>query len=127
MVGRDSQVLKGELGGVGGTHAHLVERPAHRESRRVALDQEHRDAAVALVGAARLDARGDEEDVGGGTVGDEHPGAVEHVVIAVAHRASADGPTSLPPPGSVTAMAVSSSPRHIAGRYFVLSASLPVQ
>src|SRR5207245_3662357 len=27
----------------------------------------------------------------GGTVGDEHLGAVEHVVIAVAHRASADG------------------------------------
>src|ERR671922_689178 len=35
--------------------------------------------------------------------------------------------TSLPPPGSVTAMAVIVSPRQIAGRYFSLSISLPVQ
>jgi hypothetical protein len=35
--------------------------------------------------------------------------------------------TSLPPPGSVTAMAVRVSPRQIAGRYFSFSASLPVQ
>src|SRR5262245_15284704 len=35
--------------------------------------------------------------------------------------------TSDPPPGSVTAIAVSFSPRQIAGRYFSFSASLPVQ
>src|SRR5215813_3228843 len=35
--------------------------------------------------------------------------------------------TSLPPPGSVTAIAVTASPRQMAGRYFSLSASLPVQ
>jgi len=35
--------------------------------------------------------------------------------------------TSLPPPGSVTAIAQSFSPRQIAGRYFSFSGSLPVQ
>src|SRR5919201_6691246 len=35
--------------------------------------------------------------------------------------------TSLPPPGSVTASAVMFSPLQIAGRYFALSTSLPVQ
>jgi hypothetical protein len=35
--------------------------------------------------------------------------------------------TSEPPPGSVTAMAVSFSPRQMPGRYLSLSASLPVQ
>jgi hypothetical protein len=35
--------------------------------------------------------------------------------------------TSEPPPGSVTAIAVRASPRQIAGRYFSLRASLPVQ
>ena len=34
--------------------------------------------------------------------------------------------TSLPPPGSVTAMAVSISPRQMAGRYLSFKASLPV-
>jgi len=48
-------------------------------------------------------------------------------VLAVAHGPVRMAATSLPPPGSVTAMAVSVSPRQMPGRYRSFSASLPVQ
>jgi hypothetical protein len=49
VLGGHRAILQRQLRGVGGAHAHLVEPPAHREARRVALDQEHRDAGVAAL------------------------------------------------------------------------------
>ena len=46
VLGRHAHVLEGELGGVRGAHAHLVQRPADGEPGRLALDEEHRDALV---------------------------------------------------------------------------------
>jgi len=60
-------------------------------------------------------------EVGHRAVGDEHLGAVDDVVATVLHRALRMAATSLPPPGSVTAMAVIFSPRQMAGRYVSLS------
>src|SRR5262249_27969468 len=87
----DAHVGKRQLGGVRGAHAHLVEGAAHAEARRVALDEEHRDAAMASVVAAGLHARRDEIHVGHRAIRDEHLGAVDDVVTAILHRARADG------------------------------------
>src|SRR6185503_4725549 len=91
VLSRHAHGLEGQLGGVGGAHAHLVELAAHRESGRGALHQEHGDALVALLLLPGIETRSDEVEVGHGAVGDEHLGAVQHVVVAVAHRAGLDG------------------------------------
>ena len=62
-----------------------------REARRLALDQEHRDARWRLPASPASTRAARKYDVGGGAVGDEHLGAVDHVVVAVAHGARADG------------------------------------
>ena len=78
----DGVAVEGELGGVGGAHAHLVERAAHLESGKPALDQEHREPVVAALGRSRPRAGRDEVEVAVDAVGDEDLAAREHVVIA---------------------------------------------
>ena len=64
---RDDTALEDQLGGAGGADAELVLLLAHVEAREAALDQERRDALVALgeVGVGE-----DDEDAGLGAVGD---------------------------------------------------------
>src|SRR6266849_3795878 len=90
VLGRHARVLEGELRGVRGEHARLGQRAAHAEPRRLALDQEHRDAPVAAGRLTGLDAGGDEVEVGQRAVRDEHLGAVQDVVGAVAGGPGAD-------------------------------------
>src|SRR3989475_12644169 len=76
ILGGHARVLEGELGGVRGEHARFLERAAHAEPRRLALDQEHRDALVAAGRLAGLDPGGDEGEVRQGARRDEHLRAV---------------------------------------------------
>src|SRR5215467_3870752 len=80
-------VLEGQLRGVGGAHAHLVELAAHREAGEAPLHEEHGDAVVTAVGRARVRARGHEVQITVHTVGDEDLAAREEIAIALPHRA----------------------------------------
>src|SRR5215467_8035534 len=83
ILGGDGAVLEGQLRGVGGAHAHLVELAAHREAGEPALDEEHGDAVVTTVGRARVRARGHEVEIAVHAVGDEDLAAREEIAIAV--------------------------------------------
>ena len=86
VLGGNAAVLEHQLDGVGGAHAELVFLLAGAEPRRALLDDERRDAPLGL---RLVGHRHDHGDVAGGAVGDELLGAVEHPVIAIAHRGRA--------------------------------------
>src|SRR5262252_7932791 len=90
VLGRDRAVLEGQLGGIGGAHAHLVELAAHHESREPALDEEHGDAVVAAIGRARVRAGGHEVQIAVHAVRDEDLAAREEIAIALLHRAGGE-------------------------------------
>ena len=85
-----------------------------------------RNIVIDWLGApARLGLRRDAIKIGVDAVGDEHLGAVEHVLIAVAPSDGADALTSEPASGSVTATAVMTSPAMIRGIHWRFCAALP--
>ena len=83
---RHAAVLEDQLGGVRGAHAELVLLAPGAEARRPALDDERRDALLARRAVGH---RHDHRGVGDAAVGDEVLRAVEHPVLAVAHRGRA--------------------------------------
>ena len=64
----------------------LLQRPCHAETRRALFDDEHRDVAIT---ARRTGLGGDEINVAIYAIGDEHLGAVQHPLIALAMRRAA--------------------------------------
>ena len=76
VLGRDLDVGEGELAGVGGVPAHLLQLRRHLVAGHLALEDEEGDAAVAAL-LGRL--AGADEEVGADAVGDEGLGAVDHV------------------------------------------------
>ena len=84
---RDADVVEGQLRGVLGVLADLVQVAAALEALHAALDHEQRDALVAGLGVG---ARDDDDQVGQDAVGDERLGPVEDVVVALVDRGGAD-------------------------------------
>ncbi len=85
--GRDAHVLEGQQRRVGGVHAELLEALLADHAGRVHRHEEEREAVVAGVRVGL----GDEHDhVGAVAVGDVGLGAVDDVLVAVAHRARLD-------------------------------------
>ncbi len=84
---RHPRVLELQLGAVV-AGAQGVHDAAHVEAGRVSVDDEACDAAAALVGVG---AREDDAEVGPVGAGDEDLRAVDHPVVALAHRLGADG------------------------------------
>jgi hypothetical protein len=90
---RDSAILQHQLGGVRSAHAELVLLLAGPDAGPIHLDRERSHPALAVV------AVGDGEyhcDLGMTGIGDEVLGAVEHPLVALAHRGGHQ-------PGRVTA------------------------
>ncbi len=86
-VGGHAHVLEGEQRGVRRVHAELLELLLADHPGRVHVDQEQREAVVARVGVGL----GHEHDeVGAVPVGDVGLRAVDHPLVAVAHRARLD-------------------------------------
>ena len=92
-LGRDADVLEGELAGVGGVHPHLLQLGRDAEAGHLLavlvaqVDDEQGDAVVALL---RVGLGDEDDEVGARAVGDEGLGAVDHVLVAVADRGRAD-------------------------------------
>ncbi|MCY1343804.1 hypothetical protein D9M69_298260 [compost metagenome] len=78
-------VLEEQHGGVLGVQADLLQRLGFAEAGAVGLDQGQRDVLGALAAGAGL--RHHDHQVAVGAVGDEGLGAVDHVLVAVQHRA----------------------------------------
>ena len=87
VLGGHLHVGEGQLGGVLGLQADLVEVAAALEALHAALDDQQREALRALVGVG---ARDDDHQVGVDAVGDEGLRAVEHPVVALLDRAGLD-------------------------------------
>src|SRR5258708_16191006 len=68
IFGRDPNILKGNLGGVGAKPAVLLEF-CYRDARRRTLNDEQRNAAATLGGG--IGARGDDQDVAIDRIRDE--------------------------------------------------------
>ena len=83
---RHPHVLELQLGGVA-RRAQRVDDAAHMEARRVGLDDEAGDAGPPL---CRVGAGEDEAEIRPVGPGDEHLGAVDDPVVAVAHGAGLD-------------------------------------
>ncbi len=82
--GGDPDVLQDQFGGGLAAQPELAVDRAAGQAGRVGGHEEGRDTLV----AGRVGGAGEEQDdVGPGAVGDERLGAVDHVVVAVAHRA----------------------------------------
>ena len=92
-IGRNPEVLEGELAGIRGVHAHLLEVLSDRETGQVVaflvadVDQHQGDAVVSGVGVGLGDQN---HEVGPGRVGDEGLGTVDHVLVAVKDGGGAD-------------------------------------
>ena len=105
---RQLEVLEEQLGGVGGVEAELPELAAAAEARRVVgLHHHQRDA---LGARARIDLGDHDDEVGVLAVGDEGLRAVEHVAVARLPGGGAHALEVEPVPGSLMAMAPTSSP-----------------
>ena len=120
---RHPDILEYELGSVRRVPSHLLERPAGLEAWSVLLHGENRDAAGALGGRV-------------GPGGDEHqsaiPPLVMNILVPLMTKPSPSrcavvlmAATSEPASGSVTAMAVSTSPVTIPGSQRAFCSSLP--
>ena len=81
VAGRDTDTVQGQLGGVGGEPAHLVELARGREAGGIGVDHEQGDALVAGIGGAG----GDGDEVGAVAGGDEHLGSVDDPLVAVGY------------------------------------------
>ena len=90
---RHPAILKKQLRGIGGPPAHLLQLAAHGKAWRTFLDQQQADATIALVTGTHRH----RVIVRAHTAGDESLGAVDHIVVAIAHRTGAQvghiGPT----------------------------------
>jgi hypothetical protein len=84
---RHADVLEGEQRGVGGVHPQLLQLALANHAGGVHGDDEEREAVVAGVGV-RL--RHQHDAVRTVAVRDERLGAVDHVLVAVAHGAGLD-------------------------------------
>ncbi len=84
---RNGHVVERDLGGVARAHAQLLQRPGHRHTGQIRVDEEQRDAAVPRAGLGLDDER---QEVGPGAVGDEHLAAVDDPRLAVSYRARRD-------------------------------------
>ena len=82
---RHPAVLEDHVGGMGAAEAHLLVGLGHGEAGRAGFDQEGRDAGDA--GFLGRGAREHGEQAGMRRVGGEALGAVDDVVVAVAHGA----------------------------------------
>ncbi|MNN02147.1 hypothetical protein D3C81_1147950 [compost metagenome] len=85
--GRHAHVLEDHVAGVGAFLAHLHVALAEADARRLRIDNKGRDAGRAL--DRRIGARHQREHAGLRRVGDEALGAVDHVVVAIAHGGGA--------------------------------------
>ena len=79
----DANVLEGELDGVARAHAELLEVLRRAETRGAVLDDERGDALVARRFFVR--AREHDAEAADAALRDEHLGAVQHPVVALAH------------------------------------------
>src|SRR5204863_329335 len=86
---RHAEVLEVDLAGLDALVAQLVDVAPDGEAGRVLLGGEQADALVRRIGA-RIGLHHQRIDGGGARVGDEHLGAVHHVVVALAARGGAD-------------------------------------
>ena len=90
----DPEAVEHELGGLDALVAELLQRRRDRQPRQLGdlgllLDDERGHAGVARLGA-RVGDRQQHHDAGPQAVRDPHLLPVDHVVVAVAHRAGAD-------------------------------------
>ena len=76
-------VGEGQLGGVGGAQAELVELAADAVAVSLGVHDQQRDAVAAIVRLGRRGAGADDDPIGVHAAGDERLCAVEHVVGAV--------------------------------------------
>ncbi len=88
VLGGNAAVVEGQFRRVGGAPAMLVEGAGNGEAGGAFLDEEHGDRLAG--GALRIGLGGDAVEVGVDAVGDEHLGAVEDEIVAVAAGGGAD-------------------------------------
>ena len=87
ILRRHAHVLQHDLARPGGVLAHLGDRLAAGDARPVALDDERAHASVLGRGIGLGE---DDEEAGDRRVGDPGLGAVEDILVALAHRGAED-------------------------------------
>ena len=88
LVLGNPNILERKLRCVRGVHSHLVDLAAHREARKVRVEEEEADSVVPEV---RRRLGGEDDHVGPSAVRDKSLRSVDHVVVAVLPRRGLHG------------------------------------